>query len=260
MADMTAEKNADSIQETYRAPNIALEAETEIDLIDLLFRLLEQIRFIILMAILGALLAASYTFVLITPIYEATSKLYVLNSNDSALNLSDLQIGSYLASDYIEVFKTWEVHEMVISNLGLHYSYSELQSMLTIENPTDTRILYITVKSSNPHEAAAIANEYASVALKYIASTMATEEPNIMSVALEPTNPTSPNKTINILLGFAIGLVVAITWITLRFVMDDKIKTVDDIRKYAGLPTLAVVPTFDAAAKKNKQVKGGAKA
>ena len=84
--------------------------------------------------------------------------------------------------------------------------------------------MYITVKSPNPHEAAAIANEYASVALKYIASTMATEEPNIMSVALEPTNPTSPNKTINILLGFAIGLVVAITWITLRFVMDDKIQ------------------------------------
>ena len=136
MADMTAEKNAGQHSgNVSRTQTLPWKRKTEIDLIDLLFRLLEQIRFIILMAILGALLAASYTFVLVTPIYEATSKLYVLNSNDSALNLSDLQIGSYLASDYIEVFKTWEVHEMVISNLGLHYSYSELQSMLTIEKP-----------------------------------------------------------------------------------------------------------------------------
>lgn len=259
MTDIMADKNTNSPQETHHIPSVALEAENEIDGIDLLFRLLEHIRFIILMAILGALLSATYTLFLVTPIYEATSKLYVLSSNDSALNLADLQIGAYLASDYIEVFKTWEVHEMVISNLGLHYSYTQIQSMLTIENPTDTRILYITVKSSNPSEAAAIANEYASVALKYIASTMATEEPNIMSVALEPTNPTSPNKATNIMLGFVIGLLIALGWITLRFVMDDKIKTVDDIRKYAGLPTLAVVPTFDANAQNNKQIKGGVK-
>lgn len=140
--------------------------ETEIDLKELFLSFLNHIKLIILMGVLGAAVAAIFTFYFVTPMYEATSKLYVLNSDDSAINLSDLQIGSYLASDFIEVFNTWEVHEMVIKNLGLHYSYSQLRNMLTIENPNNTRILTITVVSSSAKEAAAIANEYASVANK----------------------------------------------------------------------------------------------
>lgn len=230
------------------------ESDSDIDLVELLFHLLDRIRFILLFAVLGAALSAAYTFFLITPIYEATSKLYVLNSSDSALNLSDLQVGTYLASDYIEVFKTWEVHEMVISDLGLNYSYSHLQNMLTIENPSGTRILYITIQSPSAEEAAAIANEYANVAIKYIASTMSTEEPNIMSVALVPTNPAYPSKTRNIILGFVIGFLVAVGWLTTRFVMDDKIKSVDDIRKYSSLPILAVVPVLESVAAEKKQI------
>ena len=240
-----------SLQAQHTVDRTKEDTETEIDLMELLFQFLAHIRLILMITLLGALGAAAYTQFWVTPIYEATAKLYVLNSSDSALNLSDLQIGSYLASDYIEVFKTWEVHEMVITNLGLPYSYTQLQSMLTIENPTDTRILYITIHSPGAKEAADIANEYAKVALKYIANTMATEEPNIMSVALEPTNPASPSKSTNILLGGAVGFILALAWITLRFVMDDKIKTVDDIRKYANLPVLAVVPIMATMLKKN---------
>ncbi|MCE5343003.1 MAG: capsular polysaccharide biosynthesis protein [Eubacteriales bacterium] len=230
------------------------ENVSELDLVELLFHLLGKIRYILLIAVVGALLAAGYTIFIIKPIYEATAKLYVLNSSDSALNLSDLQIGSYLASDYIEVFKTWEVNESVVSDLGLDYTYKQMQKMLTIENPTGTRILYITVRSRSPQEAASIANDYATVAIKYIASTMATDEPNILSVALVPTNPASPNKTVNIMLGFMLGLLFSIGWFTIRFVMDDKIKSVDDIRKYSNLPILAVVPTYGSAPAEKKQI------
>lgn len=125
-----------SLQAQHTVDRTKEDTETEIDLMELLFQFLAHIRLILLITLLGALGAAAYTQFWVTPIYEATAKLYVLNSSDSALNLSDLQIGSYLASDYIEVFKTWEVHEMVITNLGLPYSYTQLQSMLTIENPT----------------------------------------------------------------------------------------------------------------------------
>lgn len=232
--------------------------EAEVDLVELMYQLLAHIRFILLSALVCATLMCLYTFWIATPLYMATSKLYVVNSKDSALNLSDLQIGSYLASDYIEVFKTWEVHEMVLRNLGLPYTYSEIESMLEIENPAGTRILYITATSSSALEAAAIANEYASVALKYIANTMATDEPNIMSVALIPVRPSSPNKTRDIVLGLAAGLFLSIGWVTLRFVMDDKIKSVDDIRKYTGMPVLAVVPTLSTpSAKKSVFAKRG---
>jgi capsular polysaccharide biosynthesis protein len=221
------------------------DTETEIDLTELIYRLLEKVKYIILFSLLFALVAGVYAFFIQTPMYKATAKLYVMSPSDSAINLSDLQIGTYLTNDYQEVFKTWEVHEMVVKDLGLSYTYEQMQDMLTVTNPTDTRILYITVTSADPGEATNIANEYASVAQKYISSTMATEEPNVLSVALRPTLPTSPNKTKSVLIGLILGFFLSVAVITVQFVMDDKIKTAEDISKYAGLATLAIVPILN---------------
>ena len=70
-------------------------------------------------------------------------QIYVLSRRDSAINMSDLQIGTALTSDYIKVFQMWEVHEAVISNLDLPYSYSKMKSMLSVVNASDTRMLDI---------------------------------------------------------------------------------------------------------------------
>ena len=213
-----------------------------IDLMELVYRLLASWKLIVCLALVLAIASGVYTVFFVTPMYEATSTIYVLNRSDSAINFSDLQLGTALTQDYIKVFKMWEVHEQVISNLNLPYSYSEIRSMLTITNDTDTRMLDITISSSNPEETAAIANEYAKVASQYIAETMVTDKPSIMSVALVPENPVSPNKTRNIMLGFILGAFLACGYVTIGLLFDDKYKTAEDIRRYTGLTTLAVVP------------------
>ena len=192
----------------------------------------------------------------LTPQYEATSKLYVMARNDSAVNLSDLQIGSYLTSDYQEVFKTWEVHEQVLQNLGLDYEYEELEDMLTITNPSDTRILYITVTSDDPVEATNMANEYANVARNYIYEMMGTEEPSLFSVALEPLEPVSPRKMLNTVLGGLVGGLLMAAILVVRFIRDDKIKTADDITNYIGIPTLAIVPALGSQRKSSAKSRG----
>ena len=67
-----------------------VQEETEIDLIELLYRLLEKAKYIIAAAVLGAVIAIVYTLYLVTPTYTATSKLYVLNGTSSAIDLSAL--------------------------------------------------------------------------------------------------------------------------------------------------------------------------
>ena len=71
---------------------------------------------------------------------------------------------------------------------------------------------------------------------------MSTDRPNIMSTALVPVNPVSPNKTLNVLLGFVLGGILAAGVVVVRTIMDDKYKTAEEIRKYTGLITLATVP------------------
>ncbi|MGN0995898.1 MAG: YveK family protein [Candidatus Ventricola sp.] len=236
------------------------DEEDTIDLLELMYRLLDSWKLIVCLALIGAILAGVITVFFITPKYQSTSTIYVLSRRDSAINMSDLQIGTALTNDYIKVFSMWEVHEQVISNLNLPYSYTQMRNMLTVKNDSNTRMLDITVTSADPQEAAAIANEYARVASQYIADTMATDKPSIMSVALVPANPVSPSKTKNVLLGFMAGIVLAAGYVVIRMLTDDTIKTAEDIRKCTGLVTLALVPVEETVSKKRSAPRAGRKA
>lgn len=228
-------------------------AET-IDLVELMYRLLAGWKLILCLALCCAIAAAVYTLYFVTPLYRATSVIYVL-SRDSIINVSQLQLGTSLANDYIRVFKLWEVHEEVISNLGLNYTYSQMDRMLSVTNTTGTRMLEVSVTSPSRYEAADLANEYANVGCQFIAETMSTDKPNIMSTARVPVNPISPSKTRNIALGFVLGAALGAGIIVLRSLMDDKLKTVEDIRQYTGLATLAVVPMEEEEKETQKKTK-----
>ncbi len=227
------------------------EYEREIDLTELFYRMLASWKLITLLSVTGAVISLMVTMFLIVPTYQATSTIYVLSRKDSAVNISDLQIGTALTKDYIKVFDMWEVHETVISNLDLPYTYSQIRGMLSINNASDTRMLDISVTSTNPEEAASIANEYANVSCDFIAETMSTEKPNIVSAALVPTRPVSPNKMRNTLLGLGIGFAIATAIVVVRMLSDDKIRSADDITKYTGLYTLATIPYDEAIAKES---------
>ena len=233
----------DTLTKERTAPVMRPEQEEEtIDLLELFMGLLAHWQLIAATALVGAVLAALYTFFLVTPMYKATATIYVVSRNDSVLNFSDLQVGSELTSDYIKVFEMWEVHEKVISALNLDYTYNQMAEMLSVTNTTDTRMLDITVTDSDPEEAAAIANEYAEVGTKYISEKMKTDEPTLMSSARVAANPFSPSKAKNILLGFALGFVLSCGVVVLRVLLDDTYKSADDIRKYTGMVVLASIP------------------
>jgi capsular polysaccharide biosynthesis protein len=217
---------------------------TEIDLVALFFRFLEKIHWIIITALLGAVIAGLYVYFLVTPIYQATAKIYIVGS-DTAISLTDLQIGSNLAADYQEVFKNWHVHELVDKRLNLDYSYSKLAGMITITNPQNTHVLYVTVKSPDPEEAKIIADTYAQVAREFIATKMDMREPNIFEEAKLPDKPVTPKKTRDIVIGFALGALLAMAVIAIKFFSDDRILTSEDITKVGNLATLGMIPLQD---------------
>lgn len=221
--------------------------EAQFDIVEFFYRVLAKIHYVIGAAVLGAVVMAIYAIFATTPVYQATAKLYIMNQDSVSINVSDLQIGSMLTMDYKEVFKTWEVHEMVRSKLNLDYSYSQLQDMLSITNPNDTRVLYITVTNENAELASEIANAYAQSGKEFILQTMDTKEPNVFSVALVPSAAVSTSKTGYVLRGFIVGTVLALGVIFLIFVLDDRPRTPEDIMKAAGIPTLAIVPVEEKA-------------
>lgn len=220
--------------------------ENEIDMVELVYCVLAKWKLIVCCALAFMVVAGVFTVAFMTPMYKATSTIYVLGRSDSVVNFSDLQIGNALTKDYIKVFDLWEVHDGVIRALNLPYSYGEMQGMLSVKNDADTRMLDITITAASAEEAAAIANKYAEVVSKFIQDTMATDKPSTMSEALVPDRPASPSLIKNVLIGCILGCLVAGAYVVVRFLMDDKLKTAEDIRKYIGLTTLAVVPLENA--------------
>lgn len=218
--------------------------EAEIDLMELFYHLLDHWKMIVAFFLVGAIAMGCYTHFMAVPQYQATTKMYVLSSSDSVVNLSDLQIGNYLASDFQEVFATHEVTESVIKRLGLPYTYKKMQDMLSVSNPSGTRILHIKVTSPDPEEAALIANEYFEVASQYVADVMVTDKPTMLSSAQVPKNPVSPSMTKNVMMGAMLGFILACGYLVVKFLLDDKVKSADDITKLTGLPVLAEVPVF----------------
>lgn len=218
--------------------------EVEIDLLELLYHIMDHWKLVAACFLVCAVLAGVITKFFMKPEYEATAKMYVLSSSDSVVNLSDLQLGSYLASDYQEVFMTHEVTNAVISNLNLSYTYEEMQDMLTITNPSGTRILHITIKLTDPEEAAKIANEFLEVASQYVADVMITDRPTVLSTALVPDEPIGPSTIMNTMIGAMIGIVLPCAYLVIVFLLDDKVKSGDDITKVTGMPILAEVPVF----------------
>lgn len=216
-------------------------ATEAISLAELFYYLLSKLHWVFLGMLAGALLLGWYGACLAMPIYTATAKLYIMGTTGSSI-ITDLQIGSSLTMDYQEVFKTWEVHQMVNEELGTDYSYNLLQSMLTITNPEDTRILYITIQHPDAQTAADIANAYAAAAKSFIVETMNTDEPSTFSVALVPSVASSTGVTGYVIRGILLGTALAMGILVLIFLLDNGPKSPEDIQRYAGIPTLAVIP------------------
>jgi len=142
---------------------------------------------------------------------------------------------------------------MVNEQLKTDYPYSQLQSMLTVTNPEDTRILYITVRDTDPQMAADIANAYAAAAKWFITESMLTDAPTTFSVALVPSVPSSSGTASQAVKGFLLGTVLAGGLLVLAFVLDNRPKSPEDIMNCSGLPTLAVIPVGMDAVKDERE-------
>lgn len=216
-----------------------------IDLLELAKALREKIVLLIICSLLGGFVMGIYSFFIATPVYESTAKLYILSKTTSITSITDIQIGTSLASDYVELIKSRPVVETVINDMDLDMSYEQMVGNLVLENVADTRLVKITVRDTDPRRAKLIANDFARVAKVQISNIMRTDEPTIAESAVVKSQPVSPNKRKNILMGILIGLVLACGYVTVRFLMDDTIKDPDDVFKYLDLDNLAIIPFED---------------
>lgn len=219
--------------------------EIELDLKDLFMELVSFWQVIVLALALGAVIAFAVSRFLMTPQYESTSELYVLSKSTTITSLADIQTGTSLTNDYMVVVKGRPVLEQVIANLGLNETYRSLKNKVTLENPSNSRILMITVRDENPLVAKTIADKIAEVGADFIAMKMDQDAPTIIQYGYADGEPVSPNTMKNTVIGGFLGMLLAVAVIVLSYLFNDTIMTAEDVEKKLGLNVLGSLPLED---------------
>ena len=219
-----------------------MEETVEVNLGELFHAVLEKFWVILAVTVLCAAIAGNITYFLIDPTYSATSRIYLLPRETAAISQSELQVGTQMTSDAAKLAKSKSVVEPVIRNLKLNRTYDDLAGAISIDNPTDTRFIDITVQDQNPEQAASISNALANSLCDQVATIMKTDRPTIAEKATAPDRPSAPSMTKNVVIAALLGLLASVALILIRFIRDDTIKTQEDVQKYLHLNTLASIP------------------
>ena len=104
----------------------------------------------------------------------------VLTKETTLSSLADLQIGSQLTKDYNILITSRTVLQDVVDELNLDMTYKELKERITVENPSDTRILSITATDKDPEMAKKIADTLAKTSADFIGDKMEVTPPKII--------------------------------------------------------------------------------
>ena len=219
------------------------EANTiEIDVLSLLRTIWRKKFLILLTAILTTGLAFGYSAFLVTPQYDSTTRLYVVNQssdNGAVITIQDLQAGSFLVKDYKEIILSQDVLKNVTTTLGIT---DDIKEKITVNIPVDTRILSISVRDSDPNQAATIANTLREEAARKIIEVTKVSDVTTLEEALPAENPSTPQTKRNLVLGFIVGAFLATALVLVLEVLDDRVKRPQDIEEGLGMTLLGVVP------------------
>lgn len=219
----------------------------EIDVLALLQKLWTKKVFILFTAFYVAVFAFLGTYFFIQPTYTSSTRIYVVNQADDGKNLSaqDLQAGTFLTKDYKEIITSNDVLSEVIKDEKLNMTEADLAKMISVNIPTDTRLISISVNAKTGQDAQSLANKVRDIAAEKIKKVTKVEDVTTLEDAKLPDSPSSPNIKRNVALGAVLGGFLAIVGVLVREILDDRIRRPEDIEDALGLTLLGIVPDVD---------------
>ena len=228
--------------------------EIEIDLGEVFHLVISKLGVIILSGILLGVLSIIGTMLFITPKYESTTKIMVLNKQDNnTLTSADMQTSTQLTKDYAELIQSRTVLEGVIAQLNLDMTYKEMLNKVSVETSSDSRIVSLSVTDEDPYTASEIANAVRDMAAEHIQSVMDVEAVNVVDTANIPNEKASPSLAKNGVIGGLLGVIIAMAAVIIIYLTNDTIKVEEDVERYLGLSVLGSIPFSEKESRSKKK-------
>ncbi|HBI6897055.1 TPA: capsular biosynthesis protein [Clostridium perfringens] len=225
--------------------------ENTISLQEIAYALKKRWKLIVLITIAATLVSAILSFFVIKPKYEATTKLFIgkqESQDNNAYNNNDVMMYQQLMKTYAQLVKTSDLVTKAVKSADLDYNQKDIKGILDNLNATpsaETQILDLSYKGGNPKDVLklteAITNEFIAESKELIpnGNVQVIQKPQL------PEHPVSPNKTLNILIAFILGLMVGVGVVLLLEYLDNTFKSREDLEKTLDLPIIGTIPDYN---------------
>ncbi len=213
----------------------------DINFAALFHNIVKRLWVIILFAAVAASAAYVYVTFFVQPLYSSTATLYIGNTTGGITN-NEVILSESLAKDYEVIIKRRAILDDVVHKLNLNISAAQLKNYVSVTNVTDTRILDITVSTPDPTLSKSIADTICTVASGKFVDIIQVDYVSIVDTGSIGTTPSNINLKMSMFLAAFAGALLCTMFIIIRTLMDDKIKSPDDVERYLGLSVLGSTP------------------
>ncbi len=219
----------------------------ELTLKDVFIIISRRIWLVVLLPLIAVIAAAALVFFVLTPLYTASTSMYVLNkqSVDNMINYTDLQSSALLTADYRELILSRRVLSAVALQFGIDVETMREDYHIEVTSANNTRIIVVSATAADPVLAANLSNAIGREFSSTVVEIMDANNVNFVDIAEPPIEPSAPQKALVIAITGVAVLMLAVGIALLIEILNTTLRTTEDVENALSLPVLACVPKIE---------------
>lgn len=184
--------------------------------------------------------SVGYIVINVAPTFSTTAKLLIINKE--VLSSAEITVSTYLVKDFQEIIYDENTMLEISEELDNKYSTSDIRNSITVSNPEQTRVIELTVVSSDSYFSRNVIDSLCNILPDKAIEIMGVDRVSIISRGKVTTVDTTKTKFNIIVIGISIGAALSILLIFILTFFNNKISTEKEITEALELNVLATIP------------------
>ena len=226
------------------------EKSFNIDLVALFKAWVKKLWIVLIATVIVAVSVFVYNSNFVAKKYTSTTTLYVVNTVDyaSTVSVNDLSAALNLAQTYIKFITSRTTLEAVSKDVNGAYTASQLNQMVSVTTDKETAVLSISVTCGSKSDAKLLADLVAEEGKSEISRIIKASKVSVVDSASDAVL-TFPNTSRNVITYSLITFLLVSALIIFIELIDDRIKTAEQLKNEFGIDVIGVIPSQNGGGK-----------